>query len=126
MEIAVCHSETHYRYLCPHIFTCKCSMQRVISLVEASVLYYTIDSGSSRDSSGYPVVALCCGYPAALGLQIRFLRMLQQIIDRVHLGTDQGITLDLAYAAVGLIYQIRNRDSSIMFPTLGLAPVYLY
>lgn len=50
---------------------------------------------STRTLPGYPIGSLCCGDPAALGLQVRFLYVLQQIIDGMVAGT---------WAAVGLVY----------------------
>ena len=42
--------------------------------------------GSRCDSLGYPAVALCCGDPAALGLQDQSLHVLQQITDVMDVG----------------------------------------
>ena len=45
---------------------------------------------------GYPVVALCHGDPAGLGLQDRSLHVLQKIINWVDVGAGQLITLFLS------------------------------
>ena len=34
VKAVVCHSVSHNIFLCPHIFTCKCSLQWVIALVQ--------------------------------------------------------------------------------------------
>lgn len=48
-----------------------------------------------RTLRGHSVGALCCGHPAALGLWVRFLHMVQQIVDGMDVGLGQVITLGL-------------------------------
>lgn len=47
--------------------------------------------------------------------------MLQQVIDGVDIEADQVIALCLTCTAVELVCQMRNKNSSIKFTTLGLA-----
>ena len=49
----------------------------------------------TRTLSGHPAATLCCGNPAVLGLRVRSLHMLWQLIDGVDVETGQVITLGL-------------------------------
>ena len=89
------------------------SSQRVIGLVRGP--YW------APNLHGHPAAARSCRDPAALGLRVRFLRMLQQIIHGVGLGTRHVITLGLGLA-VGLIHRMGNEDSSPMVTVSGLIP----
>lgn len=80
MQVAVCS-------FCPHIFTCKCSLQyeslvcfKPLASVTLSIL------GPRGESIGYPVVALCHRDPEALDLQGQPFYVLQQITDGVDMG----------------------------------------
>lgn len=45
MEPAAWPNKSHCIALCPYISTCKCSLQRVIDLVQGHCLYHMIDTG---------------------------------------------------------------------------------
>ena len=96
MEAVVCHSVSHSISLCPHIFTCKCSLQWVIGLVWGLWLLLHYQSWIlTKSPLGYPAVALCHEDPAALDLQDWSLHTLQQFIDRVDVGVGQLKALNL-------------------------------
>lgn len=66
----------------PHIFTCKCSIQKVIGLVQSLCFLLRCWCWAlTAVPLGYPIVVLYHGYPAALSLQDQSLQVLMQIID---------------------------------------------
>jgi hypothetical protein len=87
MEVVECHSVSHSVFLCPHIFTCKYSLQWVFGLVwDLCLLWqhrYWILIGSPPS---YPVVAPCHGDPAALGQLDWPFHMSQPFTDDINLG----------------------------------------
>lgn len=104
MEAVIWHSESCILY--PYIFTCKCLLQRIIGLVRGPWFLLHHRCGAfTRVFLGYPVVALCCRYPSALGLQVRSLHVLQHVIKRIQAGADQNIILVLGQGAVELVHQ---------------------
>ena len=79
--------------LCPKIFSCKCSLQWVISLVQYLWLLlhyqYRILTGTPL---GYPVVGLCHEDPTTLVLKIWTLHELQlQLQLQLICGVDVGV-----------------------------------
>jgi hypothetical protein len=90
MEAAGCSSVFHTIPLCPHFFTCKCSLQGVIGLVCGLWLllhhqYWFL----TRTPLRYSVVALCHGDLAALDLQGQTLHALQKFTDRIDVRVGQ-------------------------------------
>lgn len=77
----------HAVNLCPYFFACKCSLQRVIGLVQGPLVSATLLMlGPHGDFSG-----ISCGCPASwrsytLVLQDPPLLMLQQVTDGVDIG----------------------------------------
>ena len=79
-------------------------MHRVIGLVQGLWLLLHYDCWALIGTPlGYPVVALCRGGPAALGLQDLSLHVLQQITDGVDVGVGQLIALILGLGGAGLV-----------------------
>ena len=68
---------------------------------------------------GYPAVALCCGNPAALGLQDQFLHMLQQIPDGV--GQHLAVVLCLGRSACQLSL-VLNHEGELSCIALASSP----
>jgi hypothetical protein len=91
MEAAMCHSVSHSTPFCAHIFTCKCSLQGIIGLVQGLRLLlrcrHWILTGTPL---GCLVIALCHGDPAALDLQDWLLYTLRQVVDEVDVGWDSS------------------------------------
>lgn len=100
MEPAVWHRESRSKPFRLYIFTCKCSSQRVIGLVQG--LWFLLHHQCWALIRTF--VSLCYGDPAALGLPVRSLHILQQIVDRMDVGAGQVITLGLGLSScrVGL------------------------
>ena len=69
---------------------------------------------------GYPIVALCHGDPAALGLPDWPIHLLQKIIDEVNVGVGQLIILVLGQSlSVFQVYSIlKTKVSSVALPWL--------
>ena len=96
MEAVVGRSESYSKAFSAYIFPCKCPLHRVIGLVQGLWLLLHYDCWTLIGTPlGYPVVALCHGGPAALGLQDLSLHMLQQITDGLDVGVGQLIALIL-------------------------------
>lgn len=72
IDPALWHSEPCSKLHCPCIFICKYLLQRVISLAQGlEFLLHFWCWVLTVTFLRYPVVALCCGYPEALGLRGR-------------------------------------------------------
>ena len=80
---------SHSTPLCPHVFTWKCSLQRVTGLDLLHYQYWIL----SGTHLGYSLVAL--GH-AALDLQDWPFYVLQQLTDGVDVGLGQLKALDLS------------------------------
>lgn len=93
MDAAVWHSESHSKLLCPDIFI-QCSLQEVIDLVQGLWLQLCYLCWTLTET--LPVVTLCCGNPAAVGLGVSPFHVPQQIVDGVDVGVGQFITLVLS------------------------------
>ena len=95
-------------------------MQRVIGLVQD--LWFLLHHqcwGLTGAPLAYPVVVLCHGYLAALGLQDLSLPVLQKIADRVDVGVGQLIILTLAWVVAGLVSQQRAQILIPKYETEG-------
>lgn len=57
VEAEVCLGALHSAPLCPNSFSCKCSLQRVIGVVQGFSLCYTINTGASP---GLLFISCCC------------------------------------------------------------------
>lgn len=80
-------SESHSIPFSPYIFTCKCSLQRIIGWFEACGFCYILCTGPSLELLLYVLlIALCHGGLVALYLQIWPLHLLWQFIDEVGVG----------------------------------------
>jgi hypothetical protein len=98
VEAAVYHSASHSTSLCPHILTCKNSLQWVIGLIGALwVLWHHQYWVLTGTPPSYPVVALCHGDPAALEQQDWPFHVLQRSTDDVgsEVGLLKALDLDL-------------------------------
>jgi hypothetical protein len=96
MDAAICHSLSHSIPFCPHIFTCRYSLQcESFVLSKTSGFCYHQYQILTKTSLGYLIVALCCGDPMALKLQDQPVHALQQFIEKVCLGVGQLKTLVL-------------------------------
>lgn len=72
IDSALWHSEPCSKFHCPCVFICKYLLQRVISLAQGlEFLLHFWCWVLTLTLLRYPVVALCCGYPEALGLRGR-------------------------------------------------------
>jgi hypothetical protein len=90
VEAVVCHSVSHSIPLCHNIFTCKCSLQWVIGLVQGLwLLWYHQYHILPRTPPSPPVVAVCHGDLAALEQQDCPFYTAQQFADNVDLGVGQ-------------------------------------
>lgn len=94
MEAVNLHTESCSKPFYPYVFTCKCSLQRVVGLVRGLwfLLHYQCWALTGTPI-GCPVVALWHGGPAALSQQDQSLHMLQQVTDGMDIGVSQLITL---------------------------------
>lgn len=108
-----------------HIVNPSVRMYLVIGLVQG--LWFLLHYWTwalIKAPPGYPVVALCCGDPTALDLQIRSLHIFQQTIDGVDDGAGQFITLGLGLGCrVGLL-DVKWAQFSLA--TSGLAYLHLH
>ena len=111
MEAAAWHRESLCEPLCPYIFTCKCSLQRDIGLVWGLQFLSPYRCWAlTRVSLGYCVVTLSWGDPAALGLQIRSLHMLQKILDGMDDGASQVLSLCLGLGSCRVGHHLQLQD----------------
>jgi hypothetical protein len=120
----VCHSVSHGIFLCPHIFSCKCSLQWVIGLVQGIWLLphhqYWIIAGTLPC---YPVSRRACSFLSA-GLVLSDIPIVHRWC-RFWVGQLKALDLGLSDSWAGqptqraqLSYTLTTRVSSPALPWL--------